>query len=125
MAQRREFEFGDAVLFVDSERSVHQADFKRFPTTPRTVTLFVKSPGSLFGQGTLRNLQNLLKKVCSEDVLGNASIVGLNDRKIIINERSITSYSAGVDVAEEVVGAFNERYNQVLAAEAQQAKSMQ
>jgi hypothetical protein len=118
MAHSHEFRLGSATVFLDTERSVHLSDRRRPAGGTRSVTLYVKDPGDMFQVGSrLGALQMRVKAAAKEDLKGTQPGV-VNLTRITLYDQSITSYADGVDVATDFVNAFNDRYDQALAAAA-------
>lgn len=115
MAHTHEFRFGDSVLFLDDERSVHWGDTRRPAGGTRNVTLYVKSPGEMFVVGRLGALQSRVK-LAAKGVVGNISVGVVNLKSITLYDSSIHSYADGVEVATDFVSIFNQQYEQALAA---------
>lgn len=114
MSHSHEFPFGSAILFLDTEKSVHVGDKRRPAGGTRSVTLYVKDPGDMFHVGRLGTLQKRVKSAV--DHIFGTSVGVVNLSRITLYDQSIHSYADGVEVAEYFVTVFNERFKQALAA---------
>lgn len=114
---RKEFDLGNAVLFIDPDKSVNTGNV-RFGKSNRSVTLYVKKgfEGDLFVNRKVASVQPVANKARG-DVFAIDSVV-VHMRSVTLYSTTISSLDAAIDVATDFCNAFNERYSQIMQAQA-------